>query len=86
MDTTFSTLAHIALTMAPRLNNRLNAPLFERCGGVENFFRETEPALSALLREARAEHDARLCRCMPRLRGAGSGDADGDQYDPYGGG
>lgn len=58
MDTTFSTLAHIALTMAPRLNNRLNAPLFERCGGVENFFRETEPALSALLREARAEHDA----------------------------
>ena len=55
MDTNFSTLARIALTMTPRLNNRLQTPLLERCGGAEGFFRESDAALAALLREARAE-------------------------------
>ena len=55
MDNRFSTLAHIALTMAPRLNNRLHLPLFDRCGGVEGFFREQNASLSALLREARMD-------------------------------
>ena len=55
MDTNFSTLARIALTMTPRLNNRLQTPLLERCGGAEGFVRESDAALAALLREARAE-------------------------------
>lgn len=55
MDNHFSTLAHIALTMAPRMNNRLSLPLLDRCGGAEGFFREQEAVVEALLREVHWE-------------------------------
>jgi DNA processing protein len=44
-------LLHVAITMAPKLNNRLYLPVIERCGGIEGFFREHERAIHALCGE-----------------------------------
>jgi DNA processing protein len=44
-------LTRVAITVAPKLNNQLYLPVMERCGGVEGFFRESDPAIRALFRE-----------------------------------
>lgn len=49
-------LHSIAITMNPRLNNRLFLPLFEQCGGFEGFFREKESLLTRLWGELSLEN------------------------------
>lgn len=51
MDTTNSLLCQVAITMTSRLNNKLASPLFERCGGLEGFFRENKTSLQMLMEE-----------------------------------
>lgn len=41
----------IAITMLPKLNNRLYLPFIERCGGIEGFFSENTNALSIICQE-----------------------------------
>lgn len=45
-----SVLTRVAITMAPRLNNALFAPLFQQCGGISSFFEETGRNIEALFR------------------------------------
>ena len=46
-----SVLTRVAITMAPRLNNALFAPLFQQCGGISGFFEETDQNIETLFRE-----------------------------------
>lgn len=41
----------IAITLLPKLNNRLYLSFIERCGGIEGFFSENTKALSAICQE-----------------------------------
>ena len=41
-------LSRLAITLAPKLNNRVYLPVMERCGGIEGFFQEREGAIRAL--------------------------------------
>lgn len=46
-----SIITQVAVTMLPnKLNTRSSLPLFEQCGGIEGFFKETPAALEALCR------------------------------------
>lgn len=46
-----SILTMVAITMAPRLNNALFAPLFQQCGGISGFFKETDKNIEVLFRK-----------------------------------
>ena len=46
-----SMLTMVAITMAPRLNNALFAPLFQQCGGISGFFKETDKNIEVLFRK-----------------------------------
>lgn len=49
MNNDSSIITQVAATMFPKLNTLACLPLIEQCGGIEGFFRETTPALEALL-------------------------------------
>lgn len=49
MDNESSIITQVAVSMLPRLNTFACLPLIEQCGGIEGFFKETVPALEALL-------------------------------------
>lgn len=42
--------AQVAISFLPKLNSNLYLPLFEKCGGIEGFFRESPDAFGALCR------------------------------------
>ena len=46
-----SVRTQVAVSFIPRLNSRFCLPLFERCGGMEGFFLESDRALDAIYRE-----------------------------------
>lgn len=47
-----SILTQVAITMLPKFNTQSYLPLFERCGGIEGFFKETPAAIETLCRTA----------------------------------
>ena len=48
-----ATLTQVAITIAPRLNNALYAPLFQQCGGIVGFFEESNENIKLLFKEYR---------------------------------
>jgi len=52
MNDNIAIIRQIAIVMAPQLNNRLQLPLLERCGGIDGFFEEKDTTIEALFREA----------------------------------
>lgn len=48
-----ATLTQVAITIAPRLNNALYAPLFQQCGGIAGFFEESNENIKLLFKEYR---------------------------------
>lgn len=53
MVTDNMTTMQVAMTMLPKLNSTSLLPLFEKCGGIDGFFRESEKSLSFLCGEYR---------------------------------
>lgn len=51
MENTSSAEYLTAVSMLPKINSNLYLPLYEKCGGIEGFFKESREALSALLQE-----------------------------------
>lgn len=51
MNSENTILTQVAITMAPRLNNALYAPLFQQCGGITGFFQETDANIETLFKE-----------------------------------
>lgn len=47
-----SILSQVAVTMLPKFNTQSYLPLFEQCGGIEGFFKESPAALESLCRTA----------------------------------
>lgn len=47
-----SILTQVAVTMLPKFNTQSSLPLFEQCGGIEGFFKESPAALESLCRTA----------------------------------
>lgn len=43
-----SILTQVAVTMLPKFNTQSSLPLFEQCGGIEGFFKESPAALESL--------------------------------------
>lgn len=40
----------VAISLIPKLNSNLHLPLFEKCGGIEGFFRESSEPFNAICR------------------------------------
>ncbi len=46
-----SARTQVAVSLIPRLNSNFCLPLFERCGGIEGYFLESDKALNAIYQE-----------------------------------
>lgn len=51
MNQDCSITAQVAITLLPKLNSFQYLPLFEKCGGIENFFKESDTAINKLCKE-----------------------------------